>query len=183
MTTRSSTSPAPPHPPTLTDASLSPHSHAPSHSDLPHTPSSSHTPVFERNWPKAYSLCPKFSGPWSLTFSASHPWPDGFRRHDDFFFYETKLCVPSIFLSDLIRHHHILCGHLGAAKLWSEISRRYSVHNPTLAQNLCKTITRGCEICQASSHLNRSANVKMSPTPIPPPPWITLPLTCFQWTP
>ena len=56
-------------------------------------------PSFEKNWPSAYAVCPKFSKTWADVQASVKDWPVGFQKHGDFLFIETKICVPTMFLA------------------------------------------------------------------------------------
>ena len=135
--------------------------------------------VFEKNWPSAYGTCPFFAKFWEKINGSDQDWPSGFQRHGDFLFFETKLCVPSSFLGEIIHSHHRLGGHLSFAKLWSEMLRRYALPHISEAGEICRDITQKCETCQANEHLHTKNSGPMKPTPIPPVPMDNIAIDVF----
>lgn len=139
--------------------------------------------VFSKDWPVAYSMCPRFSGDWTKVSSGGADWPTGFQRHDDFLFFETKLCIPTLYLAEVIQEMHVVMGHASFQKLWIEILRRYALPDWSMAKILTRKIAQQCEICQANEHRHTNATFPIQPTPIPPIPMDNIALDVFYMKP
>ena len=150
---------------------------------IPPPPGTKPGGVYWQNWPNAYTMCPKFATEWGQVCAGGANWPKGFQRHGDHLFFETKLCIPTSLLPQVIHELHVASGHMAHQKLFLEVLRRFTVPGRTRAQQLAREVSQKCEICQANEHRHVNGKFPMQPTPIPPVPMDNIAIDVFLMKP
>ena len=133
--------------------------------DLPEEPSVS---VFDEDWAFWYRQSKWWSKPWRIVQRQGGDWPKGFQLHENRLFFGGKLCVPWGLTGRVVRAHHEAVGHIGAQRLWAQMSRFYEWADVARARFFSRRVQSQCELCQACEHPHHPLHMPIEPTPVPP---------------
>jgi transposase InsO family protein len=133
--------------------------------DLPEEPSVS---VFDEDWAFWYRQSQWWSKPWRIVQRQGGDWPKGFQLHENRLFFSGKLCVPWGLTGRVVRAHHEAVGHIGAQRLWAQMSRFYEWADVARARFFSRRVQSQCELCQACEHPHHPLHMPIEPTPVPP---------------